>query len=240
MRLTVLHTSVRPAEILLRLLDDAARRRALALEGAQRDRFVTGQALLRVVAAPLVGLSPDRVVVDRTCPRCGGAGGRPRVEGTNVRLNLSYAGTTVVLAVGPSSPRTVGVGVDVEPRRRATAMDRAEQDELARVALRPEERHRWESLPAAARGPALLRWWTRKESVLKAMGHGLAVAPTTLRVAPPGRSARVVDWDPEATAFGLAAPVAIADIDLPDCLGTVAALGVSSVRARVRRGPVLS
>jgi 4'-phosphopantetheinyl transferase len=51
------------------------------------------------------------------------------------------------------------------------------------------------ALPAAARGGAVLRYWTRKEALLKATGVGLAVAPAALTVTPPDAAPALVAWE---------------------------------------------
>lgn len=237
----MLHAGVHPANDLVGLLDEPARVRAAAIRNPRlRDAHVTAQALLRVVMASRVGLLPADVVVDRTCGRCGGDHGKPRVVGTDLDLSLTHAAGMVLLAVSPG-PR-LQVGVDAEPRPGLPAIPDTEADEvLAREVLGPEEQEEWRALPPEERGPALTRWWTRKEAVLKAHGLGLAVPPRSVRVSPPGEPPRLLAWDRSLAGAVLTTPVALADLDLPRVCGTAAALGVASLEAELENAdPLLS
>ncbi|MGC5585444.1 4'-phosphopantetheinyl transferase family protein [Ornithinimicrobium sp. W1679] len=232
MRVPVFHATVRDGDDVVRLLagDDVARRRGCRItDPRHRDAHLTGQVLLQVVVAPLVGLAPGRLVLDRTCRRCGGPHGKPRVPGADLDLSLTYAGGTVLLAVSPRHRPLVGL--DAEPRRPppGLAADPAGDGTLAREVLGPTEHREWLALPAGARSTALVRWWTRKEAVLKALGHGLSVPPRALRVSPPGGPPRLLAWDADLAGADLADPVALADVDLPTVAGTLAAVGVTTV-----------
>jgi 4'-phosphopantetheinyl transferase len=230
MRVPIFHATVRAGDELVRLLDGESRRRAQTItDRGRRDAHITGQALLRVVMAPLVGVPPARIALDRTCIRCGGPHGKPRVVGAHVDLSLTYAGRTVLLAVSPR-PRTL-VGLDAEPPRPTPGLGSAPGADgtLAQEVLGRAEWHEWQALPAAEQGPALVRWWTRKEAVLKALGPGLAVPPRALRVSPPGGRPRLLDWHAALAGSHLDDPVALADLDLPTVVGTLAAVGVADL-----------
>ncbi|MHA7125075.1 4'-phosphopantetheinyl transferase family protein [Janibacter indicus] len=93
---------------LLRLLDPVEEARARQTDRAgDLGRFVVGAVLLQVAVAAATGAPPEAVTVDRTCERCGGPHGRPRVEGTHV--SVAHAGPLVAVATCP-----LPVGVDVE------------------------------------------------------------------------------------------------------------------------------
>ncbi len=95
-----------------------------------------------------------------------GAWGKPQAEG--VHFNLSHSGGYIALAVSRTE-----VGVDVERVRpsRLRLADRVLQpDELEWMRKAPLERFFW--------------LWTLKESVMKAVGKGLALPPRQINVLP--------------------------------------------------------
>lgn len=118
------------------------------------------------------------VRIARLCPVCGsGTHGRPIVVGRpDVHLSLARAGNWTLVAVSSSGP----VGVDIEHA------DPADPAALQRSARHPLER------AADARGTALL--WARKESLLKATGHGLRLRPDELRLTEPDAPPRLLAW----------------------------------------------
>lgn len=104
-------------------------------------------------------------------------GGKPVLldrdhEGRELHFSVSHCGARLVVATSPDGP----VGVDVEAEREVPV------PLLAGRMLSPAERATLQALAPAARCGALLRAWTRKESVLKAIGIGLARDPSTLEV----------------------------------------------------------
>lgn len=135
-----------------------------------------GQRLLERAAAEHLG-RPD-VRVPRLCPRCGSnEHGRPVVtDAPDLGLSLSHTAGLALVAV----VRGGRVGVDLEPA--STDVDR-----LADVALGPHD-------APATTSAALLRTWTRKEAVLKAVGVGLAVDPSRLAVSAAHEPPEVVWW----------------------------------------------
>lgn len=228
---------------LLNLLDDTERRTAARLaRPADRARYITGHALVRLLLADRTGEPATRLRFDRTCPRCDSDHGKPRLTparrgaGVAASFNLAHAGERIVVAV---TDHDLDVGVDVEhvPDSSDIALGTASTEVLT-----ARERSALELLPAGRRGHALAVWWTRKEAVLKATGAGLVVPPATVEVTAPhlapaligpvvhhpqrppgfGRSAPAVAADPRATA--------LRDLDAgPGYVGCVAVHGAHSV-----------
>ncbi|MGH3186187.1 MAG: 4'-phosphopantetheinyl transferase family protein [Streptosporangiaceae bacterium] len=176
------------------LLDPTERqRRGQYRSIAERDRFTLGVALSRLVLGRQVQTAPGKVAIDRTCPRCGRPHGRPRlVIGGELDFSVSHSGELVAVAVTRSSAGAGagrrGVGVDVE---RVTSLN---EPRLWRAVLSPAERDTFVRLGAAEQASSFFRYWVRKESVLKATGHGLSVPPTRLTVSDSGRPARLLGW----------------------------------------------
>ncbi|MBT2510562.1 4'-phosphopantetheinyl transferase superfamily protein [Streptomyces sp. ISL-98] len=128
---------------------------------APRDH---ARALLRSTAAEVAGVFPADVRIGRA------ASGAPELSGAAEGLLASVSHTRGLVAVAVSRPRdgVSGVGVDVEAVRPLDA------DTLAERWFTPDEAAWVRALPPALRPVGLLDLWTRKESVGKALGLGLA------------------------------------------------------------------
>ena len=160
-----------------RLLDDIERRRAESYRHVEdRDRFVLGAVLLRIVASRAIGGTPGEVAVDRTCGRCGKPHGKPRLIGAPLEASIAHSGGIVAVAASVDGP----VGIDVEARRpfdyRAVLSDVCADDEDDFV----------DSLDD------FYAYWTRKEAFLKATGEGLLRPMRDVGVTPPDLSPAVV------------------------------------------------
>lgn len=165
------------------LPQDERLRAARFRKAADRRRFVTAHALVRVLLGRYLGTDPAGLALVAECGECGGGGhGKPRLVGGEFEFSLSHAGCWVGVAVA-----RVPVGIDVERRGEGAA-----DPDLAREVLGPEEFAAWERLSDPQCG--LTRWWTRKEAVLKAAGVGLNVAVAALRVSGPDETPRVLGW----------------------------------------------
>ncbi|MFF7553963.1 4'-phosphopantetheinyl transferase family protein [Streptomyces olivaceus] len=178
------------------LLDEGERGRYAALRApGDRARFAAGRALAKSVLGRLTGAPARSLRFDRTCMLCGGPHGAPRLAGSRYRFSLSHAGEVVVLAVCErGSP-----GVDVErPGRRDFAR-------LAGRVLSAAEARDFSGLPPGRLDWAGCRYWTRKEALLKATGHGLTLPMREITVSGPGRVAALIDWAGryEVSEFGL-------------------------------------
>lgn len=166
---------------------------------------VPAHALLRAEAARFHDVPPALVVVVHECPRCGSAAhGRPSLLATAaVRqpayVSLARAGDVSVVAITDAGP----VGVDVE------AEGAADFGGFDDVALHPDER----GMTATDR----TRVWVRKEALLKAYGHGLAVDPSDVRLDDDGLAA----WDSGHRRPGA---VWLRDLAVPGHVVTVAVL----------------
>ncbi|HEX3872720.1 MAG TPA: 4'-phosphopantetheinyl transferase superfamily protein [Solirubrobacteraceae bacterium] len=171
------------SETLLDLLDDAERRRhARFLRAEDRRRFVVAHALARIVAGRQAAVRPREIRYAD-----GGSHAKPRFAGpaAGLEVSISHSAGRVVVALS----RGVELGVDVE--RVAVAGD---DRSLAESVLCPDELRELSVLPDPTRAWAFCRYWTRKEALLKATGHGLSVEPNRIAVTPPTRPAALVSW----------------------------------------------
>ncbi|MFE5411058.1 4'-phosphopantetheinyl transferase family protein [Microbacterium sp. NPDC056569] len=147
------------------LLDPTERARA-ARHRLETDRanFVVAAALLRLVAGRRLGLPPERVTVDRRCPRCGEPHGRPTIVGARFSVSIAHSARRVML--GLSTDGTVGVDVE-----RVSPIDLSGLWPLV---------HSPEEAPSAQTHEGFFRTWVRKEAVLKSLGTGLATPMTSV------------------------------------------------------------
>lgn len=147
-----------PADVGL-LTGAEARRHERLVRTADRDAYLAAHVLVRLVAAELAGVAPDRLTLAQRCQRCGGADhGRPGIaELPDVHVSLSHA-RGVVAAIAARG----ACGIDVEPYRGdgvpAGTLTAREQSWVAR---QPDT------------GAAFTRLWTRKEAWAKATGEEL-------------------------------------------------------------------
>jgi 4'-phosphopantetheinyl transferase len=220
-------SAVRPEHDVLLAPADLARRARLA-RADDRLRSTAAAAVVRAVLGTALRVPPAELTVDRTCPTCGAAHGKPRLPDVpDLHFSVSHSGSCVVVAVRAGSP----VGVDVEEVGR---FGPAELDELAGATLAPEERDQLARRPAAGRAPAFTTYWTRKEAVLKATGQGLGAPLGDLVVSAPSEAPRVLRW----TGAG---PVWLRDLPAPPGFaGALAGLGAPPAEVAQRdAGPLL-
>jgi len=176
-------------ESLRTLLDEDELQRAARFRvEAARRRFVTARAMLRLILARSTGIPPEQLTF------AFGEHGKPRLETGWPCFNLAHSGDTVVVAVAGDH-----VGVDVEELRVLPNADR-----LARRICTPSELDNLGSLPEAERDPALLRLWTCKEAVLKALGSGIGGGLRSVEIdAGPGRPPKILRIQGKASTWSL-------------------------------------
>ena len=127
-------------------------------------RCLAGEALLGQ-ALQAHGLDLHRLTL-RT-----GRHGKPRLAGQpNLHFNLSHAGPWVLCAL---HDRPVGIDVEEERRQGPLPTD---------LVMTPEELRHHETLAPAQARAHFFRLWTLKESLLKALGTGLAVEPHLIQL----------------------------------------------------------
>ena len=155
------------------LTDEERERTGRFVRPADAASFAAGRALVRLALAPIVDASPRELVFDTWCELHSSPHGKPLLvePAAELDFSLSRAGPRLLLAVSPAP-----VGVDVE------RLDRDAEAGVARIAFAEDERAELDALPPDARASAFLACWTRKEAVLKALGHGLAVDPKSVSV----------------------------------------------------------
>jgi len=182
-----------------------------------RDRGLAAHSLLRRVLAAVTGTEARAVRLGSFCVPCGEYGhGKPFLDTGNdarpVEINLSHSGEVVIMALAAPGVR---VGVDAEQGRtvdwnalRGSIFADQEWAAAERRSTLADREHR------------RLVTWSRKESSVKASGHGLSL---------PLRDVVTVD-EPTGSGWSAVMPsgvgrVAGTDLDLaPDVAAAVAVL----------------
>ncbi len=187
-------------------LSEDERRRS---ERFRRERdahaFAFRRAFLRATLAAHVGCRPEELVFTL------GEFGKPSLvrpcAGPN--FSASSAGDWALVAV--CNGRTLGADVEGPAARLGAA---EELSGLAETVLGAAERAEFARLAPQARADALLRAWTRKEALLKALGTGLSREPRTVEVG----LAELADPRPLSSALFPPHGARLLDLAAPDGL----------------------
>jgi 4'-phosphopantetheinyl transferase len=199
------------------LTDDERGRLDAFEQPADRARFLSSHALVRLLVGARCEVQPAAVRVVQQCRLCGGPHGLPAVSlpdglGFPPRVCIAHAGSLVAVAMSDDP-----VGVDIQRLKGAghgladQLLTYREQAELARMPFREH-------------ALALTRWWVRKESAAKASGLGFELDPRELEVTSPELPPAVV-W----SSADLRGPMQLFDIELDDDGGYAVGLAVRSV-----------
>ncbi|MEU6215189.1 4'-phosphopantetheinyl transferase superfamily protein [Streptomyces sp. NPDC047023] len=124
----------------------------------ERRAFLSARAMTRRVLGRLLGRSPSGLEF------CRPQYGRTELLDRDVWFNAAHADGTLLVAVS----RDAEVGIDVQPGDLV-------YEESLHLALTGWERRILGRLSPSARQAFFLGLWTRKEAVLRAVGHGLSI-----------------------------------------------------------------
>lgn len=145
------------------LTPDERRRASAFIDNRRAREFVAAHVLVRIAAGQLIGTAPWELAIVQRCDRCAGPHGVPRVVShPAVHVSLSHTRGWVAAAAGFQR-----LAIDVEvvdqhiPYRLSIVRKVLSVDEARRIgaATHPEQ--------------ALLRYWTRKECLVKLGAIGL-------------------------------------------------------------------
>ncbi len=160
--------SISPAVAAACLTDDEKSRAARFHFPHDANHWIACRAALRQILGNEIGMKPVDV------PLIYSEFGKPSLAPPfdSIHFNLSHCPDLAIVALGSDGP----VGVDLESVARASELLGCESS-----FCHPEEIH---SLPADAlvRAHQLLRIWTAKEALLKALGTGLSHPPEGLQI----------------------------------------------------------
>lgn len=173
-----------------------------------RDHFMVGRALLRVILARYKDVEPSELRF------VSGLYGKPFLDNsfhkTELSFNLSHSQDFALYAIVKNRQ----VGVDIEYFNK-----KLQCRDLVERFFSAKEKDLWNSAPKEKSHEVFFSCWTRKEALLKAMGVGLSVDPRTIDTAPDELICRrkpdhgsetqhwsIVDFDP---GFGYMAALAV-------------------------------
>ncbi|MFC6015841.1 4'-phosphopantetheinyl transferase family protein [Plantactinospora solaniradicis] len=199
---------------------DERERHGRFLRAADRDRYQAAHVGVRLLLGHYLGVPPAELRFSRHCRHCGAGHGKPVVEwpATTLDFSLTHSGDWVGLAVAAEP-----VGLDVQELAEGT-----EVAALSSTVLAPAELRWWAGQPAETARTAFFGYWARKEALLKATGHGLAVPMSTITLTPPDVPAQLVEWSGDRPLDG---PVRLYDLDAgPGYMAAVAVLTTEPVR----------
>jgi len=147
------------------VLDDKERSRALRfVHKIHRDRYVVSHAKLRIILASYIDTAPGHIRFAEE------AFGKPYLsmdgKEPDVKFNLSHSGDKMLVAVGLYDQ----LGVDIEEWNERIDCGLVVDSCFAEV-----ERCFWNGLPEDRKDAFFYRFWTRKESFVKAVGVGIGL-----------------------------------------------------------------
>ncbi|MGH8264790.1 MAG: 4'-phosphopantetheinyl transferase family protein [Steroidobacteraceae bacterium] len=161
------------------LLSRTERQRAERLR-ADRDRrrFIVARARLRQLLARRLGTRPESIDL------VSGLRGKPALACNGLHFNVSHSEDIAVYAFS----RGGEVGVDVEAIRRLR-----EADDIAARTFSRRENEAYAALEPHLKALGFFNCWTRKEALVKAVGHGLSMPLDDIEVTlAPGEPAKLL------------------------------------------------
>jgi 4'-phosphopantetheinyl transferase len=140
-----------------------------------QKRYVVAHGKLRYMLAQLLNDEPKKLNIAIA------EHGKPYLtDNPNVAFNLSHSAGAMVIAAGWNCQ----IGIDLE-----TCQPRAGLHSLVDKCFADEEIAHWNALPNAQQTIEFYRFWTRKEALVKASGHGIAVGLSQCVVDPDNQNA---------------------------------------------------
>lgn len=138
-----------------------------------RDRahFIVGRAILRILLARYLALSPNSVAF--IYQQCGKPILVENINQLDLQFNLSHSGELILYAF----TRGRELGIDLEYQRYLPDMK-----ELVSKHFSQAEYLQWSKLPTSQQEETFYLWWTRKEAFLKAKGVGLLQSLNSIEV----------------------------------------------------------
>lgn len=157
-------------------LDEVERARCARFATPQlQRRFSVSHTALRQILGRYLNAHPADVVLESApCFHCNRPHGKPRLASRFLEFNLSHSGNQAAVGLARTA-----IGVDIECN---DGIIDSTDDTLVEQLLQPHERRAFEAQASGAQRAWLLRRWTQREALAKAIGSGLTVELTHLHV----------------------------------------------------------
>ncbi len=147
-----------------------------------RERFVAGRGMLRVILSSYVGVPPGEIIF--TYGSRGKPGLQPQVGLSGIEFNLAHSHGMAIYAITQDR----SVGVDIE-----SIQGNFPIEDIAKNFFSVAEISALQALPITLRTEAFFKCWTRKEAFIKALGDGLSFPLSNFDVSlMPGQPARLL------------------------------------------------
>jgi 4'-phosphopantetheinyl transferase len=186
---------------------------------ADRRRFIATRALLRCFLGAELKLRAENVALAM------GPAGKPVLPNSAIQFNVSHSGRFIAIALA----QDCAVGIDVEEIRQ-----RADFSGIARNFFHPRECADLASLSDKEALPAFYRCWTRKESIVKALGVGLRLPLASFRVSClPGAQSQLLAVEDDGLRAGLGPNWSVYDLEPATGYAGALAAARSSLRGEV-------
>jgi 4'-phosphopantetheinyl transferase len=148
-----------------------------------RERFVAGRGILRMILSSYVSAPPGEIIF--TYGSRGKPGLQPQLGLPGIEFNLAHSSGMAIYAITEDRP----VGVDIESFQPDFPVE-----EVARNFFSSAELAALQDLPKVLRMEAFFKCWTRKEAFIKALGDGLSCPLSDFDVSlTPGEPARLLN-----------------------------------------------
>jgi 4'-phosphopantetheinyl transferase len=186
----------------------------------QKDRewFVAGRGMLRMILSSYVGVPPGEIIF--AYGSRGKPGLQPQVGLPGIEFNLAHSHGTAIYAITQDR----AVGVDIESIQADFPVEDVAQNVFSMAELSALQ-----ALPRTLRTEAFFKCWTRKEAFIKALGDGLSCPLSEFDVSlAPSEPAKLLNvrWAPEEASRWFMK-------DIEDVPGFSAALVFSGSRCRI-------
>ena len=172
------------------VLDEAEQAQARKFKNALlTKRYVEVHGRLRNTLAQMLNQPPEKINIKKA-----GHGKPYLADNPELAFNLSHSADRLMIAVGWNSQ----LGVDIE-----VCKQRINLPGLVDKCFAEEEASYWNKLPETQKNQAFYRFWTRKEALVKATGHGIALGLNHCVINPenPTEFLRVPDLCGQASAW---------------------------------------
>ncbi len=141
---------------------------------------------LRLVLSNYVGINPKEIGISRTCKQCGGPHGKPELISYDKYINFNVSHTSEYIVVGITTYSDIGIDIE--------EIDDDLDLNLFSSVLNKQELKYLNSVSNDKKKNNFIKYWTRKESIVKATGIGLSTDLADLFVSNCDSPPVIIEW----------------------------------------------